>query len=295
MTDSVVKTEALIESSAMADWSTVIRPKTGLLDFNFKELFHYKFLMFLFVRRDFVAQFKQTILGPLWFMIQPIFTTGIYSIIFGNLAKIPTDGVPQPVFYMAGTTLWNYFASCLVGTSTVFSGNANIFAKVYFPRMIMPITTIMTKAYTFFVQLAVFLVLYFVYLTHGAAIRPNIFLLLLPVTVVHTALLGMAVGLWSSALTVKYRDLNQLVAFGVSLWMWATPIVYPMSFVPAKYRFLVYLNPMSPIVEIFRYGFTGAGTVSLYSYVISLLVTAVVLFLGIILFHRAEQNFIDVV
>jgi lipopolysaccharide transport system permease protein len=250
--------------------------------------------MFLFVRRDFVSQYKQTILGPLWLVLQPLFTTGIYSIIFGGLAKIPTDGVPQPVFYMAGITVWNYFSSCLNSTANVFTSNAGLFGKVYFPRLTVPITATVTKLYTFMIQLVLFLIVYAVYAFQGAALRPNLFLLLLPVLLAHTALLGMAVGLWSSALTVKYRDLTYLVSFGVSLWMWATPIVYPISFVPERYRSLIYFNPVAPIVETFRYGFTGAGSFPLVSYLASLGVTAVVVFVGLILFHHAEQTSIDV-
>ncbi len=277
------------------EWTTIIRPKSGLLDFNLKELLHFKFLMFLFVRRDFVSQYKQTLLGPLWLVLQPIFTTGVYSIVFGGLAKIPTDGVPQPVFYMAGTTLWNYFSSCLLGTSTIFTSNSGLFSKVYFPRLAVPITTVVTKLYTFVIQLALFLVIYAVYAIQGAVMRPNLYLLLLPVLVVQTALLGLAVGLWSNALTVKYRDLSQLIGFGVSLWMWATPIVYPLSLVPDKYRPLVYFNPIAPLVELFRYSFTGAGTFEPLSYLMSIAVTVVVLFIGLVLFHRAEQTFVDVV
>ncbi len=277
-----------------AGWTTIIRPRSGLLDFNLKENLHYKFLMFLFVRRDFVSQYKQTILGPLWLVVQPLFTTGIYTVIFGSLAKIPTDGVPQPVFYMAGITLWNYFSSCVSGTSSVFVSNSGIFGKVYFPRLTVPLTSIITKLYTFLVQLVLFLIVFGVYLAKGANVHPNLFLLMVPFLLAHSALLGMAVGLWSSALTVKYRDLSYLISFGMSLWMWATPIVYPLSFVPQKYRALIYLNPVAPIVEIFRYGFTGAGGFPVASYALSVFVTATLLFVGLVLFHRAEQTFIDV-
>lgn len=277
------------------DWTTVIKPKSGLLEFNLKELLHYKFLMFLFVRRDFVAQYKQTLLGPIWLLLQPILTTGIYSIVFGGLAKIPTDGIPQPVFYMAGTTLWNYFSSCLSGTANVFSANAGIFSKVYFPRLAVPITTIITKLYTFAFQMVLFILVYVVYLFQGAAMHPNVFLLLVPLVIVHSAVLGLGVGLWSNALTLKYRDLSQLISFGVSLWMWATPIVYPLSLVPNKYRYLMLLNPMAPVVELFRYSFTGAGSITLIPYAISVVVTAFIIFTGLLLFHRTERNFVDVV
>ncbi len=204
-------------------WTTVIKPETGLLDFNLKELLSYKFLMFLFVRRDFVSQFKQTILGPLWFVVQPLFTTGIYTIIFGNLAKIPTEGVPQPVFYMAGITLWGFFSGCLSGTSAALIGNVGIFGKVYFPRLTVPITTVATKFLTFLLQMALFLIVYLAYMLRGAVMAPNLWLLLLPALLLQSAALGLAFGLCASALTVKYRDLSQLVAFGLSIWMWATP------------------------------------------------------------------------
>ena len=277
------------------DWTTVIRPKSGLLDFNLKEILRYKFMMFLFVRRDFVSQYKQTLLGPLWLLIQPLFTTGIYTIVFGNLAKIPTDGIPQPVFYMAGTTLWNYFSSCIGGTSSVFASNVGLFGKVYLPRLAVPIATVITKLYTFAIQMVLFLIVYFVYLSQGAAMRPNLFLLGLPILVVHTALLGLGVGLWSNALTVKYRDLAQLISFGVSLWMWATPIVYPLSLVPERFRLLLSFNPMAPVIGLFRYSFTGAGAFTPIPYAISILITAFVVFTGLILFHRAERTFVDVI
>ena len=278
-----------------AEWTTIVRPKSGLLDFNLKEILHYKFLMYLFVRRDFVSQYKQTILGPLWLVIQPLFTTGIYTIIFGSLAKIPTDGLPQPVFYMAGITLWNYFSSCVGGTSSVLVSNSGIFGKVYFPRLTVPVTAVITKLYTFSVQLVLFLILMGVYMLKGANVHPNLFILCLPVLLAHAALLGMAIGLWSSAVTIKYRDLSYLIGYGMSLLMWATPIVYPLSFVPDKYRWLIYLNPAAPIVEVFRYGFTGAGGFPAASYALSLCVTAIILFTGLIVFHQAEQTFIDVV
>lgn len=276
------------------EWTEIIRPKSGLFAFNLKDIMNYKFLMLLIVRRDFVAQYKQNVLGPLWSIIQPIFTTGIYSIIFGGLAKIPTDGVPQPVFYMAGIALWGYFSSCLGGTASVLSSNVGTFGRVYFPRLTVPIATVVTKLFTFLIQLVLFLIVYLAYLIHGAPIRPNLYLLLLPIFMAHAALLGMGVGLWASALTVKYHDLSNVVGFGMSVWMWATPIVYPISFVPEKYRFLVYLNPVAPLVETFRFGFTGAGSFPFISYLASIGVTAVVLFIGLILFHRAEQTFIDV-
>lgn len=275
-------------------WDLVIEPKNKLLRFELKELLQYKFLMFLFVRRDFVAQFKQTILGPLWFIIQPVMTSGIFTIIFSEIAKIPTDGVPPFLFNLAGVTLWNYFASCLTSTSNTLGGNAGLFGKVYFPRMAVPISTVITRLYTFGIQFVFFLVVYFVLMANGAILKPNWYLLFIPVVVAHAALLGLGIGLWASALTVKYRDLNQLIGFGISLAMYATPIFYPLSVVPEQLKWLVAGNPMAPVVETFRYAFTGTGTVPIVEYSVSLGITVIVLFFGIALFHRAERNFVDV-
>jgi len=275
-------------------WDLVIEPKNRFFRLDLKELMQYKFLMFLFVRRDFVAQFKQTILGPLWFIIQPVMTSGIFTLIFSEIAKIPTDGVPPFLFNLAGVTLWNYFASCLTSTSNILGANSGLFGKVYFPRLAVPISTVITRLYTFGIQFVFFLVVYLALMANGAVLKPNWYLLLVPVMVGHAALLGLGIGLWASALTVKYRDLNQLVSFGVGLAMYATPIFYPLSAVPQSLKWLVALNPMAPVVEIFRYAFTGTGSLPLLEYSISLGVTLVVVFFGLALFHRAERNFIDV-
>jgi len=276
------------------NWDLVIEPKRRFFHFELRELVQYKFLMFLFVRRDFVSQFKQTILGPLWFIIQPVMTSGIFTIIFSEIAKIPTDGVPPFLFNLAGVTLWNYFASCLTSTSNTLGSNAGLFGKVYFPRLAVPLSVVITRLYTFTIQFVFFLVVYFLTMAGGADLKPNWYLFLVPVMVAHAALLGLGVGLWASALTVKYRDLNQLISFGVGLMMYATPIFYPLSAVPVSLRWLVTLNPMAPVIEIFRYAFTGTGTLPLVEYAISLGLTLVVVFFGLALFHRAERNFIDV-
>jgi len=275
-------------------WDMVLEPKNRFFQFDLKELMQYKFLMFLFVRRDFVAQFKQTILGPLWFIIQPVMTSGIFTIIFSEIAKIPTDGVPPFLFNLAGVTLWNYFASCLTSTSNTLGSNAGLFGKVYFPRLSVPISAVITRLYTFTIQFVFFLIVYFALMAGGADLKPNWCLLLVPVLVVHAALLGLGIGLWASALTVKYRDLNQLISFGVGLVMYATPIFYPLSAVPESLRWLVSINPMAPLVELFRYAFTGTGSLPWVEYSASLGITLVVLFFGIALFHRAERNFVDV-
>lgn len=275
-------------------WDITIEPQSKFLKLDLGELLQYKFLIFLFVRRDFVAQFKQTILGPLWFIIQPVLTSGIFTLVFSVIAKIPTDGVPPFLFNLAGVTLWNYFASCLTGTSNTLGSNAGLFAKVYFPRLAVPLSIVITKLYTFGIQMVFFLVVYFIILLMGSSLAPNLYLLLLPVLVAHTALLGLGLGLWASALTVKYRDLNNLISCGVGLAMYATPIFYSFSSVPKSLAWLVAVNPMAPVVEIFRYAFTGTGSVPLLEYGVSLGLTIIIVFLGLALFHRAERNAIDV-
>jgi len=275
-------------------WDLVIEPKNKFLRFDIKEILQYKFLMFLFVRRDFVAQFKQTILGPLWFIIQPVMTSGIFTMVFSVIAKIPTDGVPPFLFNLIGVTLWNYFSSCLGATSNILGGNAGLFGKVYFPRLTVPISTVITRLYTFGIQFVFLLIVYFALMFSGAALHPNWLLLLVPLMIAHSALLGLGIGLFASGLTVKYRDLNQLIGFGLSLAMYATPIFYPMSSVPANLKWIVTFNPMAPVIEIFRYAFTGTGTVPTVEYVVSLALTVVVVYFGIALFQRAERNFIDV-
>lgn len=281
-------------SNSDEQWDLVIEPKNKFFRFDLKELMQYKFLMFLFVRRDFVAQFKQTILGPLWFIIQPVMTSGIFTIVFSEIAKIPTDGVPPFLFNLAGVTLWNYFASCLTSTSNTLGSNAGLFGKVYFPRLAVPISNVITRLYTFGIQFVFFVVVFVFLLFNGAVLQPNLVLLMLPLVIVHTAMLGMGIGLLTSALTVKYRDLNNLVGFGVSLAMYATPIFYPLSVVPEQLKWLVAMNPMAPLVETFRFAFTGAGNFPVVQYFISLVVTLLVLLVGVALFHRAERNFVDV-
>jgi len=275
-------------------WDLVIEPKNKFFQFDLKELMSYRFLLFLIVRRDFVTQFKQTILGPLWFIVQPVMTSGIFTIIFSQIAKIPTDGVPPFLFNMAGVTLWGYFSSCLTSNSGVLVSNAGLFGKVYFPRMIVPLSNVASRLITFGIQFGFFLIVFLVFWASGADLRPNWYLFLVPVMVAHAGLLGMAIGLWSSALTIKYRDLNQLISFGVSLAMYATPIFYPLSSVPESLKWVVTINPMAPVVEIFRYAFTGAGQLPVLEYSISLALTVVLVFFGIALFHRAERNAIDV-
>ncbi len=274
---------------------TVIQPSHNFFDLKLKELWQYRDLLFLLVKRDFVSFYKQTIFGPLWFFIQPIFTTIVFTFIFGNLAKIPTDGIPQPVFYLAGISCWNYFSDCLTKTSTVFKDNAPIFGKVYFPRLIMPISIVLSNLVRFGVQFLLFLVVVGYYMMKGAAIHPTACLALFPILVLLMAAQGFGFGLIISALTNKYRDLSFLVAFGVQLAMYATTVVYPLSAAPAKYIWLIKLNPMTPIIEFTRYGFLGSGNHDLSMLIYSIVSTLVLVLLGVFTFNKVEKNFIDTV
>jgi lipopolysaccharide transport system permease protein len=277
-------------------WDTLIEPKSKLFDLQLKEIIRYKDLLFLFVRRDIVAQYKQTILGPLWYLIQPILTTITFTIVFGNIAKISTDGLPQVLFYMAGVTCWRYFSDSLTKTSDTFAKNASIFGKVYFPRAIIPISVTITNLITFGIQLLLFLVIYCYYvLFTGFAGGIQLELLLFPVLVFIMMLLGLGFGLVLSALTTKYRDLKFLITFGVQLLMYGTPVIYPISSIPEKYKIYIMANPMTPIIESFRFMFLGTGQLD-YLHLTYAAVFAIVLFiLGLVVFNRTEKNFMDTV
>lgn len=276
-------------------WTTTIKPKTGWFDINLKELLQYKDLIIMFVKRDFKTIYKQTILGPLWIIINPLLTTIMYTIVFGNIAKISTDGMPQVVFYMLGTTVWTYFSTCLTKTSATFTGNAAIFGKVYFPRLVTPISTVISGLINFAVQFIMFLGFSFYYYINGASIHPNIYILITPVLLLQLACLSLGFGIIISSLTTKYRDLAVLVGFGVQLWMYATPVVYPASQIGGKLKILMMLNPVSPIVESFRYAFLGSGSIPWNFLGISVITTLVVLFIGVVLFSRVEKTFMDTV
>jgi lipopolysaccharide transport system permease protein len=277
------------------DWDLVIEPQSSLLDLNLKDLWRYRDLLWLLVKRDFVAFYKQTILGPLWFFIQPLFTTIIFTFIFGNLAGLSTDGLPQPLFYMAGITAWNYFADCLTKTSTVFRDNANIFGKVYFPRLIMPLSIVVSNLVRFGVQMLLFFMMMAYYAYTGGSFATNAYILLFPVLVLQMALLGLGLGLVITALTTKYRDLAFLITFGVQLMMYATTVIYPLSAAPAKYKWLIELNPMTGIIEAFRFGFLGQGELTFSSFGYSVAFTLIVLVFGVIIFNQTEKTFVDTV
>lgn len=280
------------------NWDIEITPKNNLLDLKLKDVWHYRDLLLLLVRRDFVSFYKQTILGPLWFFIQPIFTTIIFTFIFGNLAGISTDGLPQPLFYMAGITAWNYFADCLNKTSTVFKDNANIFGKVYFPRLIMPLSIIVSNLVRFSVQMLLFLLMIVYYLIIGKDFGPNWYILLFPAVVILMACLGLGLGMIISAMTTKYRDLAFLVTFGVQLLMYATTVIYPLSTALEKYpkyAWIIEYNPMTPIIETFRYGFLGNASFSWERLGYCAGVTFLITVIGIVIFNKVEKTFVDTV
>jgi lipopolysaccharide transport system permease protein len=276
-------------------WDLVIDGKTSHFDLKLREVWHYRDLLQMFVKRDFVSFYKQTIFGPLWFFLQPLFTTVIFTFVFGNLAGLSTDGLPQPLFYLAGITAWNYFSDCIIKTSTVFKDNANIFGKVYFPRLIMPLSIVTSNLVRFGVQMVLFvgMMIYFWAVGSDFHITPSI--VLLPLLVLLMALLGLGTGLMITAMTTKYRDLSFLVAFGVQLLMFVTPIIYPLSSVPDEYQTLIKLNPMTGIIEAFRHAFLGKGEISASSLGYSALVTLVILVLGVVIFNKTEKNFVDTV
>jgi lipopolysaccharide transport system permease protein len=277
-------------------WDMVIEPQRSLLDLRLGELWHYKDLVMLFVRRDFVSVYKQTILGPLWYLIQPLLTTITFTVIFGNIASLPTDGLPQFLFYMSGTVVWTYFASCLTKTSETFSQNANLFGKVYFPRLAVPVSILISNLITFLIQFAMFLAFVLYFVLSGTSIQPNwLWVSLSPILMLMMAGLGLGFGIIISSLTTKYRDLRFLVQFGVQLLMYATPVIYPVSTIPERFQWIIQANPMTPVIEAFRYAFLGAGTVDVNHLLYSFGFMLVVVIIGSIIFNRVEQTFMDTV
>ena len=281
-------------------WDTTIRPKKGWFQIDFRELWRYRDLILLMVKRDFKVFYKQTILGPAWVVLQPLFTTLVFTVIFGNVARLPTDGMPSFLFYMAGNIAWQYFSSCLIQTSNTFVQNSKLFGKVYFPRMVMPVATVMTKLIDFLVQFALFLVFLVIYAVKpGSPVAPNWQLILLtPVMLLQMAMLGLGFGIIVSALTTKYRDLAMLVSFGVHLWMYATPVAYSSSLIYQNYPALakiLMLNPMTPVIELFRSAYLGVEMTCAPYIWIYWVTTFAVLFVGIVLFTRIERTFMDTV
>jgi lipopolysaccharide transport system permease protein len=280
----------------MVEESWSIEPQRSLFDLRLGELWRYRDLVMLFVRRDFVAVYKQTILGPLWYLIQPLLTTLTFTLIFGYIASLPTDGLPQFLFYMSGTVVWSYFAACLTKTSETFVQNAHLFGKVYFPRMAVPVSILISNLITFAIQFSLFLALVIYFMTRGTIIQLNwLWIFLSPLLILIMAGLGLGLGVMISSLTTKYRDLRFLVQFGVQLLMYATPVIYPVSSIPQRFQWVILANPMTPIVEAFRYAFLGAGTVDAAHLLYSFTFMLAVVFLGSVIFNRVEQTFMDTV
>jgi lipopolysaccharide transport system permease protein len=284
----------MTSKKAHEHWDLRIRPDSPLFDLHLKDVWNYRDLLALLVRRDFVSFYKQTILGPVWFFLQPLLTTVMYVFIFGRLAGLSTDGLPQPLFYLTGIVAWNYFAECLTKTSSVFRDNANIFGKVYFPRLIMPLSIVVSNLVRFGVQFLLLICMVFYYtIFEGFRIEANIYLLLLPVMIFIMAILGLGSGMIISAMTTKYRDLAFLVTFGVQLLMYATPVIYPLSTASPAVKGIIAANPMTPVLEGIRLGLLGKGDMSMASLAYALISSIVILITGIIVFNRVEKTFID--
>ncbi|MFA6074515.1 MAG: ABC transporter permease [Negativicutes bacterium] len=278
------------------NWTSVIDSKNKLMDLKLRDLWQYRDLIAMLVRRDFVAVYKQTVLGPLWHIFQPLFTTIVFTVVFGQIAKLPTNGMPQVLFYMTGTVMWGYFAPCLTQTSNTFVANAGIFGKVYFPRLVIPVATVLTQLIAFAIQFCMLVCFWLYFYFSDSQISLNVWALALPLLIIQMALLGLGCGIIVSSLTTKYRDLSLLVTFGVQLWMYATPVVYPLSLVPTDYQWLLLINPMTAIIEIFRHGMLGGVLqMPLQFWLYSWLETLLLLFFGLIMFNRVEKNFMDTV
>ena len=275
-------------------WTETIESKHSLLDLNLKEVWRYKDLVYMFVKRDFVSSFKQTILGPIWFFINPIFTTIVYIVVFGNIAKLSTDGAPKILFYLAGITLWNYFSSCLTATSNVFTTNAGIFGKVYFPRLIMPISIVLSNLMRFGVQMGLFLIVFFYYLFKGE-VQPNWWILATPFLIILMAVFALGMGMIFSSLTTKYRDLQMLLTFGISLYMYATPVIYPASSLKGIFKTIAFYNPLTGIFECFKYAWLGVGDFNAPMLMISTILIFVILVIGTVTFNKVEKGFMDTV
>ncbi|MGZ3777223.1 MAG: ABC transporter permease [Mucilaginibacter sp.] len=280
------------------NWDLEITPESSLFDLKLRDTWHYRDLLLLLVRRDFVSFYKQTVLGPLWFFIQPLATIVLFNFVFANIAKISTGKIPAPIFYLAGTIIWNYFSDCLTKTSTVFKDNSAMLGKVYFPRLIMPLSIVLSNLIRFGVQLLLFLLMMAIYSAQGFSIHPNLHLLLFPVLVLLIAALGLGLGMMISAVTTKYRDLAFVVTFAVPLLMYTTTVIYPLSTAVTKYpaySWLIKFNPITSVIETFRYGFLGEGSFSWDLLGYSTGLTLVILLLGIIIFNKVERTFVDTI
>lgn len=276
-------------------WTEEIKSETSLLSINFRELWHYRDLLLMLLKRDFITFYKQTILGPIWFFVQPILTALIYLVLFGQVAKLSTDGLPQMAFYLSGITIWNYFSDSLIKTSTVFQSNAAIFGKVYFPRLIMPLSIVFSGLLKFIIQFGLFIVVVLYYTFVKDSIHPNLWVLMTPVLILLMAAFALGLGMIFSSLTTKYKDLSFLLTFGIQLYMYATPVVYPISAMPEKYQWIVNSNPLTGIFECFRYGYLGSGHFDPSSLIFSTIFIAFLLIIGVVIFNKVEKSFMDTV
>jgi len=279
-------------------WNLIIEPHGGPFNLKLGEVWQYRDLLEMYIKRDIVTFYKQTILGPVWFLIQPVFTTIIYIFVFGGLAGIPTDGIPMALFYLSGITLWNYFSESLTRTSDTFLTNQNVFGKVYFPRLVVPLSITITGLLKMLIQFSVFIIVYVYYVYKGTHIVPNLYALLLPLLIFILAGLSLGFGILISSLTTKYRDLKFLITFAVQLWMYATPVIYPLSVMHGKhekYMWIIQANPLTSVMETFKYGFLGQGTFSWISLFYSLIFSIVILLIGASVFNKVERSFMDVI
>ena len=276
-------------------WTEEIKSQNTLFSINFKEVWHYRDLLLMLVKRDYVTFYKQTILGPIWFFVQPLMTTVVYLVLFGQIAKLSTDGAPQIAFYLAGITIWNYFSEALTKTSTVFKDNANLFGKVYFPRLIMPLAIVCSGLMKFAIQFGLFIavVLYFTFI--NPKIHPNLWVLITPFLVFLMATFALGLGMIFSSLTTKYKDLVFLLSFGIQLFMYATPVVYPTSAIPAKFAWLLHINPLTGIFECFRFAYLGTGSFQPMDLIISAILIGILFFIGIVIYNKVEKSFMDTV
>ncbi len=286
---------AKVENDATNSWTAVVTAKRPLIDFNFAEIWRYRDLIYLLVRRDFIATYKQTILGPLWFLIQPLFSTVVFTIVFGQVARLPTDNIPPFLFYMCGLVAWGYFADCLNKSAATFTGNANIFKKVYFPRLTVPIANAITNLITFGIQFLFFLLFLAWFMWEGAPVEINYRVVILPLLLLQMALLGIGFGCIVSYLNTRYRDLSIIFTFIVQLWMYGSCVVFPLSLYPPQFHWLLVLNPMVPVIETFRFAFLGAGTVEIPQLLAGAAVSLLVFVVGVIVFRRTEKTFCDTI
>lgn len=276
-------------------WLKVMKPKSGLLDIDLAELVKKKDLILLFVRREFVAKYKQTVLGPAWAIIQPLLTTVVFTLIFGNIAGLSSDQVPNFIFYLSGTVIWGFFSGCFTNTANTFVTNREILSKVYFPRLVMPISTVLAQLISFFIQYVFMVAFIIYYCVIKAGVQPNIYILMTPVLLLQMGMLGLGFGVIVSALTTKYRDLAMLITFGIQLWQYASPVAYDIAIIPERMMGVYMLNPVTPIIVMFRYAYLGIGTIDWMYYGLSWITTLVVLFIGIVLFSRVEKTFMDTI